>query len=121
MGATSCLASSLRVGVRSREVLWALEDLQHRLIAPQRMNPALITDAKRLPSVDDKRLSPHLRWELEEVMSRVRPDDLSIVEVAGLLAILVPAHSRVIGRPAGRPTLPVIRGRREHAPPDLAQ
>jgi hypothetical protein len=49
------------------------------------------------------RLLPHLRWELEQVMSRVRPDDLSAAEIAALLAILGPAHSRVIGGPAGRP------------------
>lgn len=52
---------------------------------------------------------PHLRWELEQVMLRVRPQDLSAVEVAGLLAILRPAHSRVIGGPADRPGL-VVRG-----------
>jgi hypothetical protein len=53
--------------------------------------------------------SPHLRWELEQVMLRVRPQDLSAAEIAGLLAILRPAHSRVIGGPAGRPGL-VVRG-----------
>jgi hypothetical protein len=46
--------------------------------------------------------SRHLRWELEQIMSRVRPQDLSATEVAGLLAILRPAHSRVVGGPAGR-------------------
>jgi hypothetical protein len=49
--------------------------------------------------------SPHLRWELQEVMSRVRPDDLSTAEISSLLAILVPAHSRVIGRLTGPPPL----------------
>jgi hypothetical protein len=53
--------------------------------------------------------TPHLRWELEQVMLRVRPQDLSAAEIAGLLAILRPAHSRVIGGPAGRPGL-VVRG-----------
>jgi len=52
---------------------------------------------------------PHLRWELEQVMLRVRPQDLSAAEVAGLLAILRPAHSRVIGGPAG-PLGLVVRG-----------
>lgn len=112
MGATSCLAASLRMSDRTRDVLCAVEDLQHRFARPALVDPAHSAD---------ERLSPHLRWELEEVMSRVRPHDLSIVEVAALLAILVPAHSRVIGRPADRPALPVVRGRREHAAPDLAQ
>jgi hypothetical protein len=40
---------------------------------------------------------PHLRWELEQVMTRVRPEDLSGVEIAALLVIPRPAHSRVIG------------------------
>jgi hypothetical protein len=43
-------------------------------------------------------LLPHLRWELGAVMSRVRPDDLSATEITALLAILMPAHSRVIDR-----------------------
>lgn len=48
---------------------------------------------------------PHLRWELEQVMSRVRPEDLSANEIAELLAVLTPAHCRVIGGPPGRPRL----------------
>jgi NADPH:quinone reductase-like Zn-dependent oxidoreductase len=58
---------------------------------------------------------PHLRWELEQVMSRVHPEDLSAAEVAALLAILMPAHARVIGGPPGRPRLRVLGSRREHA------
>lgn len=48
---------------------------------------------------------PLLRWELAQVMSRVRPEDLSDAEIAALLAILMPAHSRVIGGPTGWPGL----------------
>jgi hypothetical protein len=65
-------------------------------------------------------LLPHLRWELQQVMSRVRPEDLSAAEIAALLAILTPAHSRVIGRPAGRPGLRVLGVRGEHPAPNLA-
>ena len=46
---------------------------------------------------------PHLRWELEQVLSQVRPQDLSAAEVAGLLGILTSAHSRIIGGPTGWP------------------
>jgi hypothetical protein len=49
----------------------------------------------------DDHLLPHLRWELEQVMSRVRPQDLSTTEITALLATLTPAHARVIGRMAG--------------------
>lgn len=52
---------------------------------------------------DRKRLSHHLRWELQQMMSRVRPDDLSVAEIVALLDILKPANSRVIGGPACRP------------------
>jgi hypothetical protein len=63
---------------------------------------------------------PHLRWELEQVMLRVRPEDLSATEVAALLVILRPAHSRVIGGPADRPGLAVVGVRGEHSAPKLA-
>jgi hypothetical protein len=63
----------------------------------------------------------HLRWELQQVMARVRPDDLSAVEIAGLLAILIPAHSRVIGGgPAPRPALRILEAPGER-PPNLNQ
>jgi hypothetical protein len=59
-------------------------------------------------SVQDFPMLPHLRWELEQVMTRVCPQDLSTAEIAALLAILRPAHSRVIGGPASRPGLRVL-------------
>ncbi len=65
-------------------------------------------------------LPSHLRWELLQVMSRLRPEDLSVVEIAALLVILEPAHSRVVGGPASRPRLCVLAGRGEDAAPDLA-
>jgi hypothetical protein len=64
--------------------------------------------------------SSHLRWELQQLMSRVRPDDLSADEIVGLLAILRPAHSRVIGGPAGRPRLRILGLGGEHPTPKLA-
>lgn len=41
-------------------------------------------------------LDAHVRWELKEVLSRIRYDDLSTREVMALLAVLCPVHSRVI-------------------------
>jgi hypothetical protein len=64
--------------------------------------------------------SSHLRWELVQIMSRVRPEDLSAVEIAALLAILIPADSRVIGRPAGRPKVRIPGVRGKHPAPNLA-
>jgi hypothetical protein len=63
---------------------------------------------------------PHLRWELEQLLSRVRPQDLSGTEVAGLLGILTAAHSRIICRPASRPGLSVLWVRGEDSAPQLA-
>jgi hypothetical protein len=68
---------------------------------------------------DFVKTGPHLRWELQQVMSRVRPDDLSAAEISSLLAILIPAHSRVIGGPAGRPALHLVGVRGEHPTPKL--
>jgi hypothetical protein len=65
-------------------------------------------------------LSSHLRWELVQVMSRVRPEDLSAVEIAALLVILTPAASRVIGGPAGRPNVPILGVRRKYPASNLA-
>jgi hypothetical protein len=65
-------------------------------------------------------LLPHLRWELGQMMSRVRPDDLSAAEIAALIAILTPAHCRVIGGPAGRPGLRLLGVRGEDPAPELA-
>jgi hypothetical protein len=65
-------------------------------------------------------LSSHLRWELAQVMSRVRPEDLSVAEIAALLVILTPADARVIGGPAGRPTVRVLGVRGKHPASNLA-
>jgi hypothetical protein len=80
-----------------------------------------ITVADVVAEFDFAKTGPHLRWELQQVMSRVRPEDLSAAEVSGLLAILVPAHSRVIGGPAGRPGLLILRAAGEHSAAELAQ
>lgn len=66
-------------------------------------------------------VSAHERWELQQVMTRVRPQDLSAVEIAALLVILRPAHCRVIGGPASRPGLrAVVDAGGEHPVPKLA-
>jgi hypothetical protein len=79
-----------------------------------------ITAAREFVKTDGNSLLPHLRWELQQVMARVRPEDLSAAEIAALLVILTPANSRVIGGPAGRPGLPIVGVRGEHPAPNLA-
>lgn len=51
----------------------------------------------------------NLVWELKDVMSRIAPEDLSAAEISALLGILTPAQSRVVGRPAARPGLRIVR------------
>ncbi len=69
-----------------------------------------------LPTELDHR-SSSLRDELQQVMSRVRPDDLSTNEVAALLDVLRPANGRVVGGPANRPALRLLGIGREHPTP----
>ena len=66
-------------------------------------------------------LLPHLRWELQQVMSRVGPDDLSSTEITALLVTLRPAHSRVIAGPASRPTLRLLGVGGEESTAKLAE
>jgi hypothetical protein len=63
--------------------------------------------------------SEHLRRELQQVMSRVRPDDLSTTEITGLLRILRPADYRVVGGPTGRPGLRILGICTEHPAPEF--
>jgi hypothetical protein len=85
-------------------------------------DPKLVPLGKLVTSTRElAKTGPHLRLELRQLMSRLRPDDLSAAEIAGLLAILVPAHARIIGGPAGRPGLRILRTAGEHAAPKLAQ
>lgn len=54
-------------------------------------------------------LSSHLRWELQQTLSRVRPEDLSTNEIAALLVILTPADARLAGVRGGQPQM-CVRG-----------
>jgi hypothetical protein len=60
-------------------------------------------DALDAGTASHRLLSSHLRSRLQRVMTRVRPDDLSIAEIVALLDILTPADFRVVGGPASRP------------------
>jgi hypothetical protein len=79
-----------------------------------------ISTARGDTKTGDTKILPHLQWELKQVMSRVRPEDLSANEIAALLAILAPAHCRVIGGPTGRPGLPPFGDASYQSPPEFA-
>lgn len=56
---------------------------------------------------------PHMEWQLRAVMADVKPRDLLPSELIALLAVLVPAHSRVLvarSRPPGVPVLTILPG-----------
>ena len=65
-------------------------------------------------------LSSHLRSELQHVMSRVRPEDLTAAEIVALLDILIAADTRVVDGPACGPGSRVRGVCREHPASDLA-
>ena len=59
----------------------------------------------------EERFLPHLQWQLRAMMADVKPSDLTPAELMAVLALLVPAHSRVLTRtPTGGPVLTVLPG-----------
>jgi hypothetical protein len=54
---------------------------------------------------DSMEIDPRLRRELQQVLSRVRPDDLSVVELSAILDILISADRRVFGLPVSSVSL----------------
>lgn len=68
-------------------------------------------DMMPTPEIEEQFL-PHMEWLLRQIMAHVKPKDLKASELIALLAILVPAHSRVLvaGRlPPIRPVLTILR------------
>lgn len=58
----------------------------------------------------EARLLPHLEWQSEGILRDIKPPDLLPAELLVLVAILVPAHSRVILNRRGlHPTPPPLR------------
>lgn len=57
-------------------------------------------------------LHPHTSWEVCELLTRVKPSDLTVGEMMALAVILANAHARVLGsRGTG---IAVLAERREH-------
>ncbi len=51
------------------------------------------------------RLLPHLEWQLNGILGDIRRGDLLPAELLVLVAVLVPAHSRIlVGRQPRQPT-----------------
>lgn len=51
---------------------------------------------------------PHMMWQLRAVMDDVKPKDLLPSELIALLAVLIPAHSRVLVAPRPPPSGPFL-------------
>lgn len=75
-----------------------------------------IAAALNCPVADEVDMLPHLRWQLSEIMTRVKPCDLSSAEIVALLAVLAPAHSRVLTGVVGPPGRPLLRAVGDSAP-----
>lgn len=58
-----------------------------------------------------EKLEAHCRWELRELMKRVKPSDCTAMEVMAILAVLAPVHARVLGviSPLAGPVLTLLR------------
>lgn len=55
------------------------------------------------------KMRPHLKWEAGQMVTHLKPDDLTTLELAGLIAVLHTAHARVLAGPSStRPTLTVV-------------
>jgi hypothetical protein len=44
----------------------------------------------------DEYLRPHLMWVIEQIVSTIRPAELTSAELSGLCAVLVPIHGRLL-------------------------
>lgn len=60
-------------------------------------------------NTDQQRMRPHLKWEAGRMVTHLKSDDLTTLELAALIAVLHSAHARVLGGPAdSRPTLSIV-------------
>jgi hypothetical protein len=70
--------------------------------------------------VAQQRTRAHLEWELKEMLRRIHARDLSTSEILALIAILHPAHARVLSPVVGnKPTLRIVAS--DLKPPQLRQ
>jgi hypothetical protein len=45
----------------------------------------------------EEEMRPYMKWQLNNIMDRISPDDLTTAELMALLAVLAPALSRRLG------------------------
>ena len=61
----------------------------------------LVTNEAAADIYDEPALRRHLLWEVRNIMRDIDPEDLSTTELAGLVAVLIPAHGRVLNGASG--------------------
>lgn len=62
-----------------------------------------------LGEMNQPHIRAHLKWEAGQMVSHLKPDDLTDIELSALIAVLHAAHARILAGPtAGRPTLTLI-------------
>lgn len=63
---------------------------------------------------NDEDVRGHYLWQVKQLMHALAPEDLSTPELVSLVAVLIPAHSRLLGgQPTGRDSatvLSIVRG-----------
>lgn len=67
-----------------------------------------VTAALACPVADEEEMLAHTRWQLNEMMTRVKPADLTPAEIVALLAVLMKPHARVLALSGGPPLRPLL-------------
>lgn len=78
-----------------------------------------VTGALDVGESSQPKMRPHLKWAAGQMVTHLKPDDLTTLELAGLIAVLHAAHARVLDGPSStRPTLAIVPGEQ---PAELCQ
>lgn len=81
----------------------------------------ILTRVKALDigEMNQPHIRAHLKWEAGQMITHLKPDDLTDLELSALIAVLHAAHARILGGPSdSRPTFTLIPG---EEPPVLSQ
>lgn len=81
----------------------------------------IITRVKALDigEMNQPHIRAHLKWEASQMITHLKSDDLTTIELSALIAVLHAAHARILDGPSStRPTLAIVPGEQ---PAELCQ